>query len=175
MDPAERTWQYTPVSIWFRMLRTVGWRTDACAKNVRSGRMLVKGLASLVIDSSGVRVRFQPRADLTPLWMSLLPARHLWLSLGMMRGCEERVGLERLTVRFKLLNARRPMRVDAQGFAYVQSSQGSLEHRLAFLATRHARNFRQPTERLWPSLYCSGCRIQQNHTQRDSDRALEDK
>lgn len=43
-----------------------------------------------------------------------------------MRGCEERVDLERLTVRFKLVNARRPMRVDAQGFAYVRSQAKAL-------------------------------------------------
>lgn len=43
-----------------------------------------------------------------------------------MRGCEERVDLERLTVRFKLVNARRPMRVDAQNFASVRSQAQAL-------------------------------------------------
>ena len=44
-----------------------------------------------------------------------------------MRGREERVGLERLTIRFKLWITRRPMRIGKRGSAYAQANQGSLE------------------------------------------------
>lgn len=55
------------------MLRTVGWRTDACEKNIRSGRMMVEDLASLAI----ARALPAPRGSLSVMDIALTRALSL--------------------------------------------------------------------------------------------------